>query len=64
MWEEIFDENSFNASRLNGKFKSFRIFIVILVCFIKIKRIEFVHNKGFVYRDIKPENFLLGRKGK
>lgn len=37
--------------------------IIPLLSSHQISRMEYVHSKNLIYRDVKPENFLIGRQG-
>lgn len=48
------DETKVTACMVNVK---------ILLLRSQITRMEYVHTKSLIYRDVKPENFLVGRPG-
>jgi casein kinase 1 len=44
--------------------KKFTLKTTLMLADRMIKRIEYVHSKGFVHCDIKPDNFLIGTSTK
>ena len=47
--------------KVSGKFS---LKTVIQLADQMIDRIKFVHENDYVHRDVKPENFLMGRRDK
>lgn len=51
-----------NLSSMRKSLTSFSLNTVILLLFECLNRIEYIHSKGYIHRDIKPQQFLTGPK--
>lgn len=41
--------------------KTFPLKTIVLAGLQILERIQFIHSQGFIHRDIKPDNFLIGK---
>lgn len=46
-----------------SKSKGFRLKTIILMAIQLLDIMKFIHNKGYIHRDIKPDNFVIGTQG-
>ena len=44
--------------------RKFSLLTTLLIVEQMVSRIEFIHSRNFIHRDVKPDNFLIGRDSK
>jgi len=71
-WFGVDETNSYMVVNLLGislldlkeKYNTFSLKVVFQIGIQILERLKFIHNMGLIHRDIKPDNFLLGKDNK
>lgn len=63
MWSKIFDKDCSHGGKTNGIFNLSLFLFEFAHLLVQISRVQSVHERNLIYRDIKPDNFLIGRPG-
>jgi len=54
--------NLWNLWKLKKKDKNLNLKNICMVALQVINRLEYIHSKDYIHKDIKPQNFVIGRK--
>ena len=60
--EELLGKSIFQLWNLNNIKKEYKLKNVCMIALQILDRLEYIHSKDIIHKDIKPQNFIIGRK--